>query len=56
MALNRKKINDFENKRQNKKYFKAKNFHGMNFSRLFNDQINKWHTNIRKIEKSSCLI
>ena len=51
MALNRKKINDFfENKRQNKKYFKAKNFHGISFSRLFNDQMNKWHINIRKIE------
>ena len=32
MALNRKKINDFENKRQNKNYFMAKDFHGINFS------------------------
>ena len=41
MALNRKRINDFEEKRQNKKYFKAKNFHSLNFSRLFNEQMSK---------------
>ena len=39
MALNRKLITNFKDKRQNKKYFKTKNFHGMSFSRLFNEQM-----------------
>lgn len=36
MALDRKIINDFENKRKNKNYFHAKKIHGMNFLRRFN--------------------
>ena len=36
MALDRKIINDFENKRKNKNYFQAKKNHGMNFLRRFN--------------------
>ena len=36
MALDRKIINDFENKRKNKNYIQVKNFYGMNFSPRFN--------------------
>ena len=32
MALNRKRINNFKDKTQNKKYFKSKNFHDKFFT------------------------